>query len=408
MRFFKFSTLAFALILSAGFTTQLQAQETQSDYEIQKEFQEEYRSIEDGLGEAGESDETDELVERADQLESDFQEHEELLDDVLYPETFSGLIDKLQRRATSTHETVVQIEEQEEKLNALSDEASGYESELEELKQRTDSLQNVLQNTAQERSQLANTVENYRESMRQRDELILDMIDSLIVAYQNLEDIEDIETSEEARLDADNVLASIQSIAEDNIAVLDSDDALGTGEYLRMKSVHSEFEEMWEQIGNRLVEIYAEAEGEREETDELVNEWGEKVSSRTWAALNQSFNEANVNLPEFDDQDSFYNSLNSYLDDVITTSEESNTEEDYEQYQQFSDLWNEQVKLRWSEYILEGDVLSSEQIARIDQKMDQWAVNAEPQSNLLLYLLGLSVLVIIILGVLLARGRQET
>ncbi|MDZ7693743.1 MAG: hypothetical protein U5K69_21925 [Balneolaceae bacterium] len=51
-------------------------------------------------------------------------------------------------------------------------------------------------------------------------------------------------------------------------------------------------------------------------------------------------------------------------------------------------------------------LLTSNQVADIDQKVTQWAAIAKPESNLLAYLLGASVLAIAVLGFMLFRQRN--
>lgn len=416
---FQRNTFYSILILSVillGFAIDAAAQQAKSDYEIQKTFKQEYQRLSNGLQEADSSATIRQLIKDVKQLDENYSEHSELLNVALYPDTYNEEMDFLKRRALTAEQQLVTIEEQEQKLQELSGQITSYDSRLDILNKQTDSLQNAIRKSLKSEEQLAGMVRRYRESLEQRDDLILSFVDSVMITYQklNVESMQDLENAKKkARFNADgNALKMIQDIANENISLLESNSNLSAEEYLRMSSVNQEFQTMWDKIGSKLVEIYADGNTETEENiGKAIKAWDEKLTSQTWAAIDSSFKQAGIPIEDFEDSESFYSSLNNYLEQSIQTSESESGKSTLSDYQNFSNFWSERVQVEWTPHLIDAGILSPRQMATIDQQVKQWASNAEPESLLLVYLLGISVLAIVALGVILARekiNKKET
>lgn len=401
-----------ALFLGCSITGIARQQQPRSDYEIQQEFKKQYKEISNNLEEADSSAAVRELMEEVKKLEESYASHEELLNKALYPDTFEEEMRQLKKRVIASERQLAVIEQQEQKLQELSQKMTSYDSQLETLNNRTDSLQNAMQKSIKSERQLAALNRRYRENLEQRDDLILSFVDSVMITYQNLniESMQDLENAQKkARFNSDgNALKMILTIAKENIALLESNSDLTTEEYLRMSSVQQEFQTMWNKVGDKLVNIYAEGDKEkaRKSVSEAIATWSKKVASQAWASINSSFDKAGIQLPKFTDNETFYETLSSYLSESIESSKNDGSKEKLQNYRNFSSFWTNKVQTDWSPYMIDANVLSSRQMASIDQQLEQWAGNAEPRSNLLIYLLGISVLAIVALGVMLAREKR--
>lgn len=408
---FYMRTLAIMALLLC-FNLESMAQQAKSDYEIQQNFKEQYKEISNKLTSADSSAYIEELVVKVKDMENTYSEHQELLDVALYPETFESEMEDLKRRALAAKSQLATIEQQKQKLQELSQQVTSYDSRLETLNSRTDSLRNTIQKSIKSEEQLTGMVRRYRESLEQRDELILSFVDSVMITYEklNIESMQDLENAKKkARFNADgNALKMILNIANENIALLESDQDLTTENYLRMSSVQQEFKSMWNKVGDKLVDIYAEGDTEKakENISKAIADWDKKVTKQTWTSLNNSFDSAGIQLPKFADQETFYQTLNSYLNESISSSKEG--EETLDSYRNFNTFWTNRVQSNWAPYITDANVLSNQQIATVDQKLDEWGTNVEPESNMLVYLLGFSLIAIIALGVMLAREKKDT
>lgn len=400
------------ILLSCNYTAM--GQEVKSDYEIQQNFKNQYNDINSKLTNTQSTDSVNALIERVKTLEQNFSEHEELLDVALYPETFSDKMDGLKRRVLASKNQITTIEQQEEQLQELTQQMTSYDTRLDDLNDRTDSLRRAMQKSLQSEKQLTSMVRRYRKSLEQRDELILSFVDSVMITYQKLkvETMQDLENAKKrARFNADgNALKMVMNIADENLTILNSGQDLTAGDYLRMNAVQQQFENMWDKVGENLVEIYAEGDKQqaRENIGSAISKWNEEVSAKTWTSINASFDSAGIDLPKFNDNETFYQTLDSYLAESIKASEKGSGGTSLKNYKAFSNFWSGRVQADWTPYIIEANVLSNEQMASIDNQLSIWASNAEPDSNnLLVYLLGFSILAIVALGIMLAREKKD-
>src|SRR5699024_6885808 len=99
------------------------------------------------------------------------------------------------------------------------------------------------------------------EGLEQRDELILSFIDSMIVAYRQMDlqmqDLENLEQTSELDTDG-NALNLIHEITVENLQLLETNSGqLRLQDYLRMSEVQQEFQQMWEILGDEITEIYS-------------------------------------------------------------------------------------------------------------------------------------------------------
>lgn len=405
---FLVSILSILMVLVT--ITQPRAQEVVSDYQIQKDFKKEYKSLNSKIDAARELAEIQKLIEQIKEFEETYADHEMLLDKVLYPDTFDEELTTLKERAVTSQQRLATIQKQGDKLEELTDKLANYDSRLEQLNKQTDSLRVAISKSTSSEKQLSGLVRRYRNNLEERDELIMSIVDSVLISYRNL-DIKSMENFEksakQARLSSDgNVLKMVQSIAEQNVEFLNTNPTVTTRDYLRMNAVQNKFELMWETVGNKLVEVYGgnDKEQARTNVEQAINAWNEKITTQTWASISASFTEAGIELPEFSDQESFFNALAGYLDQAIENSQNGGA--NYQDYEAFSDFWTTSVQMNWTPHLQEGEVLTNQQIASIDQKLNQWAKVAEPESNMIVYLLGFSVLAIVVLGAMLFREKS--
>lgn len=401
------------IFLSCNYTAI--GQEVKSDYEIQQNFKNEYNELNKKLTQAGSTDSVDALIERVKTLEQNYKEHKELLNVALHPETFSSKMEELKRRVLASKSQITTIEQQEEQLQQLTQQVTSYDTRLDDLNDHTDSLRRAMQKSLKSEQQLTSMVRRYRESLEQRDELILSFVDSVMITYQKLqlETMQDLENAKKrARFNADgNALKMVMNIADENLTILNSGQDLTAGDYLRMRAVQHQFENMWDKVGDNLVKIYAEGDKKKakENIHSAISKWNKQVSDKTWTSINASFDSAGIDLPKFNDNETFYRTLDSYLTESIKASENGSGGTSLKNYKAFSTFWSERVQADWTPYIIEANVLSNEQMASIDGQLSTWASNAEPDSNnLLVYLLGFSILAIVALGIMLAREKKST
>jgi hypothetical protein len=382
-----------------------------SDYQVKKNFEERHTELKSAITEAMTVQEIDSLRTEIDDFAYYNETHEQLLDNALYPETYKSSIEELKQRARAAEHKLLIIENQNEKLTRLSNELSAYKSEIANLNKRTDSLRNAILASEESESNLSNLVERYRKSMEERDEFVLNMIDSLFITYKDMQGKALAEFTEEngprSLQEVNNPLRVIETVIEDNIQVLKSaDSALKTEDYLRMYVVQNRFSEVWNQIGDDLIRIYAGNKAGEWETniEDKLGDWKASASKNMWASMDSYLEENNVDLGAFDSNESFYKSIEQFVNKATDASREKViTDENYADFQAFYNFWNGKIKKDWGKFVQEGEVLTMNQISTIDTEIMTWRDEARPKSFLIPILFGLSLLTIVGLIIVLAR-----
>lgn len=406
-RFIQF--IATALVLVFAVQSHVLAQT--SDYQVKQNFEESYAELKTSIKDAMTVSEIDSLKNEAENLQYRYERKQEILDHALYPETFESSIKELKQLAQNAEHKLLIIENQNEKLAKLSDELSSYKSEIAQLNKRTDALRNQIKASEQSESDLSELVKRYRKSMEQRDEFVLNMIDSLFITYKDLKGETLTELSDQVKSRSlqseDNPLKVIESVIDENIQILKSQDgSLQTEDYLRMHVVQSRFNEVWNQIGDDLTRIYGGDQPERWEAniEGKLKDWKASSSKNMWASIDAHMEQNNVDLGAFDNNESFYKAIEQFISNATDASREKVvTKENYKDFQAFYDFWNGKIKNDWGQFVQEGEVLTMNQISSIDNEMINWRDEAKPRSFVIPILFGLSLLTIVGLIIVLAR-----
>ncbi|MFV1885509.1 MAG: hypothetical protein ACMZ7B_13550 [Balneola sp.] len=392
----KFIIIALSLISVGAF-----AQE--SDHEIKTNFEEKYVSIEQGLNTASSVLEIDNLKIEVDSLIQKYSDHSKLLDNALYPRTFAGQIDAIQKEANSAEQRLLIIENQNERLAQLNKEVSVYRSEITFLNSRADSLRKAIAASMESEERLAALVKRYRENLERRDELVMGVVDSLMITYSGMSTGKLNEISEQIESgrisNSNNPLEMIENIIEENIEYAASTSrALSVEDHLRMYAVQNHFEDAWNQIGNRLVSAYG---GNKQSEwnariDEKIRDWRMTTSQKMWKSMDQYLEFSNVDLGAFDNNYSFFIALDSFVKEARKKSEDAIiSSESYDDYLRFQEFWSDKIKNEWSSLIQEADVLTVAQISSIDDQLSGWEYESRPIHPFLIVLLVLTAISLI-------------
>lgn len=390
------------------------AQQVQSDYQIQKTFKEKYEEYQDRLKTVSSLDSARALIASVRELDQQYRSHSELLSKALYPDTYTERINELKKSSIIAKNRLKKIREQTRKLEALESKLAGYQENMNQLDQRTDSLKKAMRESIASEKKLSDMLRKYRNSLEERDDLIMAFIDSMILAYQQMDmeafqDLENIENMSRVESGGD-ALRMIRNIAAKNVEMLKQNaDQLRLKDYMRMSEVQQQFQKMWSRLGGKFREVYdgKNAEELASEIDNNISEWNKMLKRQTLAAIQNTLGQKGIEVNSFQTSDQMYSALNSYLDQQIKKSRENPSKEKYSEYQAFQDFWNS-MEIRWSRTLMESNILSNDQMATLSQKVDKWSVNAQPKSNnILVYLLGISVLVVVALGVMLVREKKK-
>ena len=173
-------SVVLALIFSGSFTP---AQ--QQDYKIVQDFKAKYHQIENDIKNAESLAQLNDLEIQISQAETTYSVNKELLDKSLYPEDFNSSIQKLKKELSVRKTNFTQITTLETQVTQLN-------LQVDDLNRKNNSLLVQVRDLTEQSkidknkiSQLQKTINTLRSSLRKRDELVMDMIDSLIPADYN-------------------------------------------------------------------------------------------------------------------------------------------------------------------------------------------------------------------------------
>ena len=409
---FSITVLSFVFLIGLSMNTQAQVQ---SDYEIKQNFDREYAEVHEGLKTATTSAEVQELLDKIDQMGATYGEHRDLMDRVLYPETLTASMNRLRDITQTSYSYVIRIEQQTGNVMELERQLAELSQQVQLNLVQADSLRTELDRMTRSRNANAAAARQLRDQLRQRDELILSMVDSVFVSYDrlNLASLSRAEREELGlRVDVENVLGHINSVVEGNISFIDTNTQLSAADFLRLKAVQVEFEKVWVNIGPKLAMIYtpsAQRENRLTEINEGIDRWRQRVSQSVWRSLAAAFESRNIEVASFDDPVSFYTALNNYVDSSLSRVEASGgSEDELQSYERFANVWHNDIKVNWQKFLIDSEILTYENVATIDRKLANWNAQAQPTSALSWILIGILGLIVIVLIVVLVAQRKKT
>lgn len=402
--FTKSFILFIVLILSSGYTALAQ----QSDYQIQQNFQAEYNELLERIDQASTSEGLEEIEQAINQLEEEYAEHQDLIDASSYPDTFEGAFANLRQNHASAVDRVTTIEELNEQIRQLEDEMQSVRSNLNELNQERVTLQEQIQEASENEARQAALIRQYRENIEERNLFVSNFLGELLSKYQSMDRAQQQEIAEAAGRLEENPVDVIQNVINEYINMMRQSTALEAPDYVSMKAQHGYFVEVWNSINGQLVNTFAPENPTQtqQEVDQLLSTWESTINENLWKSIRNSFSENGIELSQFNSSEEFYNALNRYLDNAIENSIDRNSEDDFEVYREFNNFWTNRVIGEWGEMLIEGNILTQEQISSVEMKLDNWRDEAIPTSNLTFILLIVSIAVIVGLIVLLLTRKS--
>jgi hypothetical protein len=409
---FSITVLSFVFLIGLSMNTQAQVQ---SDYEIKQNFDREYTEVYEGLKTATTSAEVQELLDKIDRMGATYGEHRDLLNRLLHPATLTSTLNRLRDVTQTSYNYVIRIEQQANNVMELERQLAELSEQVQLNLVQADSLRTELDRMTRSRNANAAAARQLREQLRERDELILAMVDSVFVSYDRLE-LASLSRAEREelglRVDVENVLGHINSVVEGNISFIDTNTQLSAADFLRLKAVQVEFEKVWTNIGPKLAMIYtpsAQRENRLTEINEGIDRWRQRVSQSVWRSLAAAFESRNIQVASFNDPVSFYTALNNYVDSAISRVEASGgSDEELQAYERFANVWHNDIKVNWQRFLIDSEILTYENIATIDRKLANWNVQAQPTSAWSWILIGILGLIVIVLIVVLVAQRNKT
>lgn len=353
-----------------------------SDKQIVNEYQIKYKAFENAIDNAKTATELNDIERRTAVFKSDYAQHEKLLDKALYPETFATSFSKLNQKlklAKADKQKIGELQEENLRLTDLVDKLS---EENNNLFAEIQTLRRAEARDKKSIDSLKALVQKLRARIKERDELIISMIDSMFAsARKKVGDLNELERKElSAKMDEVNVMDNIKLMLMDNIKFADAG-VKNYNDITDAKSDRSELKKKWEDFGPKLVKLYSgqkNREADLKQINVLFDEWDSKINSIIWKNVSELFETNGVMLSSFDNGEKFQSSVLAYLDDKIFNKNNETAMELKDSYSLFADtLWNEAFTERWLPLLLENNLYSETQLKEVEAKLVQWQEKAD-------------------------------
>ncbi len=395
------------------FSSFLQITNAQSDYAIVQGFKNDHKQIEQQIKDASSLEELNLVADKITELKQNFAEHKELLDKSLYPDKFDKSIQKLNAAFVLRQNDFATI-------NVLQTEVVELETQVDFLTQRNneiltmiDELENKSKRDQKTIAELEAFIEELRNSLLERDTLVLAMMDKLVppimrekatLSPEDKKIVRNLENKED-------VLENIKVSLRDNIRFLEAT-SLNPADIGSVQEQQKGFSDMWKVIGPKLVNVYSEKDKKTEELkeiDSLFVQWNSKsVNQNVWSSIRNEFGSKGIVLKEFNYGDEFVQSVKEFINDEIKNLDVKSDEAFERTFVNFSDsVWFGVVKPVWVPYLIEGGLLTMKQKDEIEKSIANWKSEIYPSKWWLYLILWIVIVAILIPVILLIIKRRK-
>lgn len=374
--------LVFVFLLLAGL---INISNAQSDREIVDNFKAEYSAIEKSIKDATSLQELQPVADKISSLNSNFLPHKDLLDKSLYPDKYDESIDKLNKAYLLRQGDFSTID-------VLQTEVGELKQQVEVLNQRNNELLSQVQRLEAQREKDAKTIKKLeklvtelRASIRERDDLVLAMIDSLMPPTMRDKDAFTTEDKSEVanQEQKDNVLNNIKVTIRDNIKFIKAT-SLKPDDLKEIKEQQNDFVDKWQKVGVRLVEVYADDKKKSEELkqiDDLFNDWNAAVRQEAWESINEEFSLNGIELRSFKNGEDFTASVETFIGDELKNLGVKSNEDSKKIYAQFVDsTWFKTIQPVWMNYLIENKMITDANKNNMENKIAEWKNALFPSS----------------------------
>lgn len=383
----------------------------QQDYKIVQNFKAKYQQIETNIKSADSLAQLNQLEATINQFESDYSGNKALLDKSLYPDDFNSSIEKLRNELAVRKGDFTQI-------STLATQVTTLSSQVDDLnKQNATLLVQVRDLTEQSKidknkiKQLERTVYALRSSMRKRDELVMDMIDSLMPA--DLRNKGTLTTQEKQNIYSEsqkkNILDNIRLAVQENIRFLQVT-SLKPDDIKVIKEKQQAFEKTWQSFGPKIIAIYSE-KGKNvtaaEKVDSAFTAWHTAITMEAWNSISNDFANLGINLNRFSNGSEFTQVIKDYAQDEIKNAKVKG-ESSLKDYETFADTaWFGNIKPTWVPYLIDNNMLTEAQKDTIEANIAQWKEVANPGVSYILYIVIALLLILIIILIVKRKPNKK-
>ncbi|MBN1638174.1 MAG: hypothetical protein JW866_04350 [Ignavibacteriales bacterium] len=387
----------------------------QSDAQIVQDYKAKHKSIQNSIENATSTEECTEISQEISMLQSKYAEHKELLDGALYPDDFNSSIQKLKnalsvKKADVTHITVLteEVSQLTILVNQLNEENKLLSSEIKTLRLQGEKDKRTIDS-------LNTLVKRYWANIQKRDELIFEMVDSIIIDYNAMPTAMDTETRLQLsnKTDRKNLFPNIKKSISEKRSYLTMIDLQPT-DYGKLVDDQQKFEEMWSTSGPKFADIYLDKKdraSEIEEINRLVEQWRAEIYASVWDKIDKIFEKYKIRLGKFENGNEFEKLTLDFIEREIDKTEKGDLDELEQTYIAFSDsVWFGELESEWLSVLLQNDLLTNVQRDNIETKLAEWGeiFGATAKTDYTLFIIiGMGVIIIVLIVIILLGKKKK-
>ncbi len=384
----------------------------QSDYERVQDYKAKHKQIEAAITYASSLEECEEIYNRINIFRNNFSSSKKLLDKALYPDDFESSIAKLENNIEVRKKDFVQIVDLTTQVETLQTHLQTLNLKNQELLDQIKLLNERTVKNEAEISRLNKLVVLLRSNIAERDYLVRDLVDSLLVVF--VKSPSDMSASDKkiimSKVKKSNLFGNVERTISDNIQFLKIT-MLTPQDFSAMKKQHTDFYKVWNQIAPKLSSVYLTKKRSKSEIviiDSLFNEWDVQIKDKMWSSVHSIFKDKNINLLPFNDGDQFVSSVNSFIDNELKNIDIKSSDESKKMYSKFSDdVYFKTIHPEWIPVLIENKMLTNANQSSIESKINQWKDAVSSSTSPIVYIvLGLIVLGLVIF--IIAGNKKRT
>ena len=411
MRIDKSFKIAIALIaLLFVFSGTVNAQ---SDREKTDKFKSSVQKIEEAIKNAKDVNEAKAIEAQIDKLRSDNQADKALLDKSLYPDDFNASIEKLSTALTLRKGDFTQIHELKSEVVGLKDQVTELNQKNYDLISEIRGLTLRVNKSEKANDSLKTLVAQLRASLKERDKLVMGMVDSLLTEFTKDPSglSESAQTGMITAIKNKNLFFNIQRTINDNIKFMEVTQ-LNADDISEMKKQQIKFSKLWRQIGPKLADVYLskkESTQQITQINSLFQSWSNLINNQLWGNVDKVFKEKNVKILPYNNGSEFSENLKSYIQDQIKNLPTIGKDQSLKEFNLLSDtVWFSNVKKDWVPVLIENGLLSEAQKDTVEANLAMWKKQVEPPFAFgwLFLPLGAIIVVLIIVFVIYSRKKK--
>ena len=381
---------------------------SQSDYETVQKFKASVKEIESSINAAKSITELNSIVADIDRLRSEYTVHKNLLDKSLYPDNFEKSFEKLNLAFVIRNQDFTTIDILQTENLQLKEQVTLLNKRNSELMNKIQDIELSVKKDKSKEDELKNLVAELKNSLKKRDELIYSIVDSLMPELF-------VRTKELSSEDKNNIfiqsekndlITNIKTALQENIRFIYMT-SLTPEDLGDIERQQNQFADFWQDAGVKLVDIYSTNKNHAAEIsgiDSLYNKWHDAIEKAAWINIRQEFAYNHIILLEFYDSETFTDVMTSYIDEEIRNIGVKSEYESEEKYILFIDsTWNKKIKSDWIPFLIEREILNSEQMDRIDIKISDWASRLSPKSYDRIYIV---VIIVAVAGIVFMNRKS--